>query len=77
MRRRGSARGRAEVCSQLLQRLKMINDQIELGGFDINKLKKDGMDTLKILQQCLKDGLIDVTEYMKIKMEYENYFKQY
>ena len=76
-KKRGSARGRAEVCSQLLQRLKMINDQIELGGFDINKLKKDGMDTLKILQQCLKDGLIDVTEYMKIKMEYENYFKQY
>ena len=54
----------------------MINDQIELGGFDINELKKDGMDAL-ILQQCLKDGLIDVTEYMKIKMEYENYFKQY
>jgi hypothetical protein len=74
-KKRGSSR--AEVCSQLLQRLKMINDQIELGGFDINELKKDGMDTLKILQQCLKDGLIDVTEYMKIKMEYENYFKQY
>ena len=55
----------------------MINDQIELGGFDINKLKKDGMDTLKILQKCLKEGLIDITEYMKIKMEYENYFKQY
>ena len=74
-KKRGSSR--AEVCSQLLQRLKMINDQIELGGFDINKLKKDGMDTLKILQKCLKEGLIDITEYMKIKMEYENYFKQY
>lgn len=74
-KKRGSSR--EEVCSQLLQRLKMINDQIELGGFDINKLKKDGMNTLKILQKCLKEGLIDITEYMKIKMEYENYFKQY
>lgn len=74
-KKRGSSR--AEVCSQLLQRLKMINDQIELGGFDINELKKDGMDTLKILKKCMKEGLIDITEYMKIKMEYENYFKQY
>ena len=76
-KKRGSSRTRAEVCSQLLQQLKMINDQIELGGFDINELKKDGMDTLKILQKCMKEGLIDITEYMKIKMEYENYFKQY
>jgi len=74
-KKRGSSR--AEVCSQLLERLKMINTQIELGGFDINELKKDGMDTLKILKKCLEDGLIDITEYMKIKMEYENYFKQY
>ena len=74
-KKRGSSR--AEVCSQLLQRLKMIDDQIELGGFDINELKKDGMDTLKILKKCMKEGLIDITEYMKIKIEYENYFKQY
>ena len=55
----------------------MINTQIELGGFDIDELKKDGKDTLEILKKCLNEGLIDITEYMKIKMEYENYFKQY
>ena len=74
-KKRGSSR--AEVCSQLLERLKMINTQIELGGFDINELEEDGKNTLKILKKCVKDGLIDMTEYMKIKMEYENYFKQY
>ena len=74
-KKRGSSR--AEVCSQLLQRLKMINDQIKLGGFDINELEEDGKNTLKILKKCVKDGTIDIREYMKIKMEYENYFKQY
>ena len=74
-KKRGSSR--EEVCSQLLERLKMINRQIEWGGFDIDELKKDGKDTLEILKKCVKDGLIDITEYMKIKMEYENYFKQY
>ena len=74
-KKRGSSR--AEVCSQLLERLKMINTQIELGGFDIDELKNDYRRIQEILKKCLNEGLIDITEYMKIKMEYENYFKQY
>ena len=74
-KKRGSSR--AEVCSQLLERLKMINTQIELGGFDIDELKNDYRRIEEILKKCLNEGLIDITEYMKIKMEYENYFKQY
>ena len=55
----------------------MINTQIELGGFDIDELKNDYRRIEEILKKCLNEGLIDITEYMKIKMEYENYFKQY
>ena len=47
------------------------------GGYMKRLDPKTNEEEYYTLKKCLKEGLIDITEYMKIKMEYENYFKQY